>query len=185
MDPLTLLLMVLLFIILLWAISTYNTLVHERLLVKEGWSAVQVQLQRRGSLIPNLVEKVKGYAGHERQTLDSVIEARGRVQNAAGPAGAAIASNALTQTLRSLFALAEAYPDLKANRNFQDLQEQLADTEDKISHARNYYNSRVVSYNGLVQMVPSSYIAKVGNFPESEFFEASEEGRDEVMVTFG
>ena len=185
MDPMTLLLVVLLFVMLLWAISSYNTLVRERLQVKEGWSAVQVQLQRRASLIPNVVETVRGYAGHERQTLDSVIEARSRVQSAAGPADAALANNTLTQTLRSLFAVAEAYPDLKANQNFLDLQEQLADTEDKISYARNYYNSRVLSYNGLMEMLPSSLIAKAGNFSASEFFEASEEGRDEVKVTFG
>ena len=184
MDPMTLLLVALLFVILIWAISTYNALVRERLHVKEGWSAVQVQLQRRASLVPNLVETVRGYAGHERQTFDSVIEARSRVQGAAGPADAATANNALTQTLRSLFALAEAYPDLKANQNFLDLQEQLADTEDKISYARNYYNSRVLSYNGVVQMVPSNYVAKLGGFAESEFFEASEEGREEVKVGF-
>lgn len=185
MDPITLLLVALLFMILIWAIGTYNALVRERLLVKEGWSAVQVQLQRRTGLIPNLVETVRGYAGHERQTLDSVIEARSRVQSAAGPADVATANNALTQTLRSLFALAEAYPDLKANQNFLDLQEQLAGTEDKVSYARNYYNSRVLSYNERMQIVPGSYVGKLGGFAESEFFEASEESRDEVKVNFG
>lgn len=184
MDLMTLVLIGLLFVILLWAISTYNTLVRERLQVKEGWSAVEVQLQRRSSLVPNLVETVRGYAGHERGTLEAVTEARSRIQNATGPAEAAAANNVLTQALRSLFAVAEAYPDLKANAGFLDLQSQLAETEDKIAYARNYFNSRVLSYNALVQSVPSAYIAKLGNFAESEFFEGSEESQGEVRVSF-
>jgi len=184
MDLMTLVLIGVLFVVLLWAISTYNTLVRERLQVKEGWSAVDVQLQRRASLVPNMVEAVLGYAGHERGTLEAVTEARSRIQNAGGPADAAAANNLLTQALRSLFAVAEAYPDLKANAGFLDLQSQLAESEDKISYARNYFNSRVLSYNTLVHSVPSTFIARLGNFAESEFFEGSEESQAEVRVSF-
>lgn len=172
-------------LIVIWGIATYNGLVGQRLRVQEGWSAIDVQLQRRGSLIPNLVETVKGYAGHERQTLEAVTEARARLQNASGPADAAQANNQITQTLRTLFSVAEAYPDLKANQNFQDLQAQLADTEDKISYARNYYNAGVRQYNTTIQSVPSVFVARMGGFQEAEFFEASEGGREEVKVNFG
>ena len=171
-------------IIVLWGVGTYNGLIQERLHVKEGWSAIDVQLQRRGSLIPNLVETVKGYASHERGTLEAVTEARSALQNASGPAAAADANNQITQALRSIFALSEAYPDLKANQNFQDLQAQLGDTEDKISYARNYYNARVRTYNTMATQIPSAIVANIGGFKEAEFFEASAEGRQEVKVSF-
>jgi LemA protein len=162
----------------------YNSLVRNRLHVHEAWSGVQVQLQRRASLIPNLVETVKGYAGHERETLDSVTRARAQLQSATTPAAAAEANNMLTQTLRSLFAVAEAYPDLKANQNFLDLQDQLQDTEDKIAYARNYYNARVLSYNTSIATVPNVFIAGAFGFEPEEFFEAEEASQQEVRVSF-
>lgn len=171
-------------LIVVWGVITYNSLVQERLHVKEGWSAIEVQLQRRGSLIPNLVETVRGYASHESATLESVTAARSALQNASGPADAAAANNMITQSLRSLFAVSEAYPDLKANQNFQDLQAQLADTEDKIAYARNYYNARSRQYNTMIAQIPSMFIARIGNFTEVEFFEASDEAQQEVKVDF-
>lgn len=171
-------------LLVVWGIITYNQLVQERLHVREGWSAIEVQLQRRSSLIPNLVETVRGYAGHERATLDSVTQARAALQNATGPADAAQANNQITQALRSLFAVSEAYPDLKANQTFQDLQAQLADTEDKIAYARNYYNARVRQYNTLTAQIPSVVIARLGNFQSAEFFDAPEAAEQEVRVDF-
>jgi LemA protein len=162
----------------------YNGLVKARLGVREAWSAVQVQLQRRASLIPNLVETVKGYAEHERGTLDSVTQARAALQSAGTPEQAAQANNMLTSALRSLFAVAEAYPDLKANQNFQSLQEQLADTEDKIAYARTYYNANVRTYNERVQTVPTALVANMFGFHPEQFFEATDEAQQEVQVTF-
>jgi LemA protein len=162
----------------------YNNLVRGRLQVREGWSAVEVQLQRRASLIPNIVETVKGYAGHERETLESVTRARAQLQSATTPAQAAEANNMLTQTLRSLFAVAEAYPELRANQNFLDLQAQLRDTEDKIAYARNYYNARVLQYNTSIATVPNVFVANMFGFTSEEFFEAPEESQQEVRVSF-
>lgn len=177
-------------IIILWALLMvialllYNSLVRGRLHVREAWSAVQVQLQRRASLIPNLVETVRGYAAHERDTLENVTRARAQLQSAGTPGEAAQANNLLTQALRSLFAVAEAYPELKANQNFLELQEQLADTEDKIAYARNYYNSRVLQYNARVTTVPTMFLARAFGFTEAEFFEAEEPSQQDVRVSF-
>jgi LemA protein len=162
----------------------YNGLVRARLKVREAWSAVQVQLQRRASLIPNLVETVKGYAAHERGTLESVTQARAALQSAGTPEQAAQANNMLTGALRSLFAVAEAYPDLKANQNFLSLQQDLADTEDKISYARTYYNANVRDYNEKVQTIPTALIAGMFGFRPEEFFEGSAEAQQEVQVRF-
>jgi LemA protein len=172
---------VIVFIVLL---LIYNGLVRGRLQVREAWSAVQVQLQRRASLIPNLVETVRGYASHERDTLESVTRARAQLQSATTPAEAAQANNQLTQTLRTLFAVAEAYPDLKANQNFLDLQGQLRDTEDKIAYARNYYNARVLSYNTSISTVPNVFLAGMFGFQPEEFFEAEEASQQDVRVSF-
>ena len=171
-------------ILVAFLVITFNNLVRERLGVREGWSGIEVQLQRRASLIPNLVETVRGYAGHEQQTLQNVTNARAALQSASTPADAAQASNMLTSTLRSLFAVAEAYPDLKANQNFQDLQRQLADTEDKISYARNYYNAKALQYNSLVSTFPSLLVAGVGGFKEVQFFDAPEAAEQDVNVSF-
>ena len=162
----------------------YNGLVRGRLRVREGWSGIDVQLQRRASLIPNLVETVRGYATHERQVFENVAQARARLQGAATPAQAAEANNQLTQALRSLFAVAEAYPDLKADESFRELQSQLAATEDKIAYARSYYNSLVLDYNGRVCTIPSALVAGLLGFKEAEFFEAGEDARAPVRVSF-
>jgi len=165
-------------------VGMYNGLVQARLRVKEAWSGIDVQLKRRASLIPNLVETVKGYAAHERETLENVTAARARLQQAGTPGQAAEANNMLTQTLRSLFAVAEAYPDLKANQNFMHLQEELSDTEDKIAYARQFYNTNVLSYNTKTQTFPTVIFANMFNFEQAEFFEAEEEAREDVKVSF-
>jgi LemA protein len=165
-------------------IGIYNGLVRARLQVREAWSGIDVQLKQRASLIPNLVETVKGYASHERETLEAVTRARAALQQAGTPGQAAEANNMLTQTLRSLFAVAEAYPDLKANQNFLDLQNELSDTEDKISYARQFYNTNVLSYNTKTETFPSVIFANMFNFQPAEFFEAEEEARQDVTVSF-
>ena len=171
-------------VIALLGVLLYNGLVSARLAVGEAWSAVEVQLQRRGNLIPNLVETVGGYARHERGTLESVTQARAQLQSATTPAEAAQANNMLTQSLRSLFAVAEAYPDLKANTNFLELQAQLADTEDKIAYARNYYNARVLDYNTRVTAVPGVLVAAPLGFHPAEFFKGDETAQQPVKVKF-
>ncbi len=163
---------------------TYNGLVRSRMRVREAWSGIDVQLKRRASLVPNLVETVKGYAAHERGTLEAVTEARARLDRAGTPAEAAQANNQLTQTLRSLFAVAENYPTLKANENFLDLQRQLTDLEEKIAFARQFYNTNVMDYNTKIQVFPNVMIAGSLGFRPYEFFEAEEEAREDVHVSF-
>jgi LemA protein len=165
-------------------IGMYNGLVRARLRVREAWSGIDVQLKRRASLIPNLVETVKGYAAHEREVLENVTRARAMLQQAGSPHEAAEANNMLTQTLRSLFAVAEAYPDLKANQNFLELQRELSDTEDKIAYARQFYNTNVLSYNEKTATFPTVIFANMFNFEPEEFFEAEEEARQDVQVSF-
>ncbi len=165
-------------------VGMYNGLVRSRLRVREAWSGIDVQLKRRSSLIPNLVETVRGYASHERETLENVMRARAQLDNAGTAGQAAQANNFLTQTLRSLFAVSEAYPDLKANTNFQQLQSELSDTEDKIAYARQFYNRNVLSYNGKVQTLPTAIIAGMFGFSAEDFFEADEEAREDVTVSF-
>ena len=165
-------------------IGMYNGLVAARLRVKEAWSGIDVQLKRRASLIPNLVETVKGYAAHERETLESVTRARAMLDNAGTAQQAAQANNMLTQALRSLFAVAEAYPDLKANQNFLELQPELTDTEEKIAYARQFYNRNVLNYNTKLQTFPTVVIGGMFGFQPEEFFEAEEEAREDVRVDF-
>jgi LemA protein len=166
-------------------VGMYNGLVRGRLRVREAWSGIDVQLKRRSSLIPNLVETVRGYAAHERGTLEAVTRARAQLDNAGTAQQAAQANNMLTQALRSLFAVAEAYPDLKANENFLELQRELADTEDKIAYARQFYNRNVLSYNTSTQTVPTVFIANMFGFTAEEFFEVEEEAdREDVTVDF-
>lgn len=170
-----------------WIIGMYNGLARARLRVKEAWSGIDVQLKRRSSLIPNLVETVKGYASHEKEVFEAVTRARAQLDNArtsGNAAQAAQADNVLTGTLRSLFAVAEAYPDLKANTNFLELQRELTDTEDKIAYARQFYNSNVGNYNEKIATVPSSIIAGMFNFAAAEFYEAEEAAREDVKVSF-
>jgi len=165
-------------------VGMYNGLVRSRLQVREAWSSIDIQLKRRSSLIPNLVETVRGYASHERETLENVTRARAQLDNAGTAPQAAQANNMLTQALRSLFAVSEAYPDLKANANFLQLQADLSDTEDKIAYARQFYNRNVLSYNGKVQTVPTAIIAGMFGFRLEEFFEAEEGAREDIHVSF-
>jgi LemA protein len=175
-------------LLLVWGLTSYNKLVRQRNQVRASWAQIDVQLKRRSDLIPNLVETVRGYAAHERGTLDAVVQARNSAVNAA-QAGApaaqrAEAENMLTQTLGRLFALAEAYPNLKANENFLGLQSELANTEDKIAYARQFYNSAVQTYNNSTQTIPTNIIAGVGGFRAESLFEASGAERGPVQVRF-
>ena len=162
----------------------YNGLVGLRNKVESAWAQIDVQLTRRSELIPNLVETVKGYAAHEKDTLDAVIQARNAANNASTPSDKAAADNVLTGALKSVFALAEAYPDLKANQNFLNLQDTLTATEDKIAYARQYYNDTVKQYNTKTQTVPTSLIAKQFGFTAREYFEAGGAARGPVDVQF-
>lgn len=168
----------------LLGIVLYNRLVQARNRVDNAWGQVDVQLKRRYDLVPNLVETVKGYASHERQTLEDVIMARTAAQEATGPEEQAQAENVLTGALRRLFALAEAYPDLKAAPNFADLQTQLADTENRISVSRQIYNDSVLTYNNAVQTVPTNLVAGLGGFKTRPFFEAGDEADTPPAVQF-
>jgi LemA protein len=160
----------------------YNGLVRARQRVREGWSAIDVQLQRRASLIPNLVEAVRGYAAYERGTMERVVEARRALRAATGPGAAASANGELTRALGTLFALAESYPDLKANERFAALQADLTDTENKVAFARNYYNGAVEAYNIRVQSFPGLVAARVFGFKPAEFFGADATDRDGPVV---
>jgi LemA protein len=169
-----------------WALMTYNRLVRQRNQIDAAWAQTDVQLKRRYDLIPNLVETVKGYAAHERTTLDAVIQARNTAVGATahGPAARAQAENALTHTLGRLFALAEAYPTLKANGNFLALQSELSNTEDKIAYARQFYNSAVQTFNTTIQSIPSNIIAGLGGFRARDLFQTVGEERGPVQVRF-
>jgi len=173
---------VLIVLAVLFFVVMYNGLVKRRNRVDQAWSQIGVQLERRHDLIPNLVETVKGYASHERGTLEAVVQARNnavQAQQQAGPEQQAQAENVLTGALRQLFALSEAYPDLKANQNFLSLQEELTSTEDRISYARQFYNDSVQKYNTKIQTFPTVIVAGMFNFQKREFFEA-EQGSTEV-----
>lgn len=171
-------------LIAVYVIAQYNGLVKVRNRIENGWAQIDVQLKRRYDLIPNLVETVKAYASHEKATLDAVIQARTSAMSASGTAGRAQAENGLSGTLKSLFALSEAYPDLKANQNFLSLQEELTGTEDKIAYARQYYNDEVRSYNTKIQSFPTNILANMFKFMRREYFEADEAGRGPVSVKF-
>ncbi|MCJ7440890.1 MAG: LemA family protein [Thermoanaerobaculaceae bacterium] len=173
-------------LVALWVMGMYNGLVGSRNEVRNSWGQIDVQLKRRHDLIPNLVEAVKGYMGHERNTLEAVTKARQQaIQVTGGVEERAKAENALSQTLRSLFAVAEAYPDLKANQNFLALQEELTSTENKISFARQYYNDAVMRLNNKIQMFPSSIIATSFSFKMEKFFEVeAAEERQAPQVKF-
>lgn len=173
-------------LILVWGISTYNRLVKQRNRVLEGWSGIDVQLKRRHNLIPNLVETVKGYMKHEEGVLSRVTELRSAAGKASSAAEASGLESQLTGMLRQLFALAEAYPDLKANQNFLDLQGQLAQIEEQIQLSRRYYNGTARDMNILVQSFPSNLIAGAFRFEEAEFFEIEvDDERQTPEVSFG
>lgn len=171
-------------LIIAWAFATYNKLVDLRNRVKDQWAQIDVQLKRRFDLIPNLVEAVKGYAKHESETLEAVIQARNTYVSATTPEAQMKADGDLEKAISKLFALTESYPDLKANTNFQHLQQELTETESKIASARQFYNDTVLLYNNKVEMVPSNIIASIFKFKKETFFEANEAERENVQVKF-
>ncbi len=171
-------------LIALFVMSQYNGLVKLRNLVDNAWAQIDVQLRRRNDLIPNLVETVKGYAKHESETLEAVIAARNASVNASGPEAQAQADNMLTGTLKSLFAVAEAYPDLKANQNFLELQEELTSTEDKIAYSRQYYNDNVTRLNTKIETFPAMLFAGMAKAVKREYYEVEPEARGPVQVQF-
>jgi LemA protein len=169
----------------LFLILLYNTLVQKRNRVDNAWAQIDVQLRRRRDLIPNVVETVKGYAAHERGTFEAVTSARARSAAAATPAQAAAAENMLSEALGRLFAVAEAYPELKANQNFLDLQAQLRETEDRIAISRQVYNDTVLTYNNAIQVVPAVLLAGMLGFSKREFFELENaDDREPPAVSF-
>lgn len=183
MDPLVIVLIVAV-LMALWFVSAYNGLVRDRNKVDNAWGQVEVQLQRRYDLIPNLVETVKGYASHERETFENVTQARAGAQTAQGPAEQAQAENFLTQALRQLFAVAEDYPELRASENFASLQEDLEETENRIAVSRQIYNDTVLSYNNKVQQIPTNIVASIAGFDAREFFDAGEGAEEAPAVEF-
>ncbi len=153
-----------------YAIGIYNGLVRKKIAAENAWSQIDVQLKRRHDLIPNLIETVKGYAAHEKETLERVVNARNAALSAAGTAEVAQTENMLTGALRQLFALAENYPNLKANENFMQLQEELVSTENKIGFSRQHYNDSVEVYNTAIQQFPANFVAGFGSFPRKDFW---------------
>ena len=184
MVPIIITIVVIVVLVLIF-VSIYNGLVKLRNRVDNAWSQIDVQLKRRHDLIPNLVETVKGYAKHEAETLEKVVQARNMAMNATGVAETAQAENVLTGALKSLFALSEAYPDLKANTNFLELQEELTSTEDRVAYSRQFFNDTVLKYNNKIQTIPSNVVAGMFNFTAREFFEVDEpEARNVPKVEF-
>jgi LemA protein len=177
-------LLVLVVVLALIVIATYNGLVGKRNKVANSWSQIDVQLKRRFDLIPNLLETVKGYAAHERQTLESVVQARNSYLSAGSHQDVIKANSELSQGLGRLMAVAEAYPDLKANENFQEFQRELSKTEDKITFARQFYNDVTMDYNNATQMFPSSILANMFNFREEPFFTVDENETAVPQVKF-
>ncbi len=171
-------------LLLIYLVTAYNGLIRKRNQVENAWSQIDVQLKRRHDLIPNLVETVKGYAAHEAGTLEAVVQARNSAISATGTVQQAQAENVLSGALKSLFAVAEAYPDLKANQNFLNLQEELTASEDRVAYARQYYNDSVLSYNTQIQKFPTVILAGMFNFEKREFFDAAPEETETPQVQF-
>lgn len=171
-------------LLVFYVMGTYNSLVELKNRIQEALSGIDVQLKRRTDLIPNLVETVKGYAKHEKGVFEEVTKARASLMSAGTLQEKADANNQLTSSLKSLFAVAESYPDLKANENFKDLQRQLEDTEDKVAYSRQFFNSNVLPFNNKLEMFPSNVIGNIFGFKKSEFFAANEEERKKVDVKF-
>lgn len=184
MNLLLIILIAIIIIILVAIVAIYNGLVTARNKVKNAWAQIDVQLNRRADLIPNLVETVKGYAAHESSVFEDVTAARAVLMNANGVKEISDANNQLSSTLKTLFAVAENYPELKANENFKDLQAQLAQTEDKIAYSRQFYNDTVLMYNNKCQTFPSNIFAGMFGFKEADFFEAAGEARSVPKVEF-
>jgi LemA protein len=183
MNP-TFILILIIGVVLLYLWMVYNSLVSAKVRIQEALSHIDVQLKRRTDLIPNLVETVKGYAKHEKELFENVTKARASLMSAQTTPEKAQANTMLSQTLKSLFAVAENYPDLKANQNFAQLQEELSDTENKIAYSREFYNSNVMDYNTKVAVFPNSLIANTFGFKPAEFFEVEEADRKPVKVSF-
>ena len=171
-------------IVVLYIWSLYNNLITTKIRVSESWSGIDVQLKRRSDLIPNLVETVKAYAKHEKEVFENVTKARSQLVSANGAVEAAKADNMLTGALKSLFAVAEDYPELKASDNFKELQEELSDTETKIAASRQFYNSNVLDFNTKIQVFPNVLLSNLLGFREAEFFEAEGAEREKVEVKF-
>jgi LemA protein len=171
-------------VVVIYAWSVYNILVTAKMRIQEALSQIDVQLKRRTDLIPNIVEAVKGYAKHEKGVLENVTKARSELMKAETVQEKAEANNMLSDTLKSLFAVSENYPDLKASANFLSLQEELSDTENKIAYSRQFMNSNVLDYNTKIQLFPNSIIANMFGFKEAEFFAADEADKKPVKVEF-
>ncbi len=171
-------------ILLVYVVSVYNSLVTLRQKVKNQWAQIDVQLKRRADLIPNLVETVKGYAKHEKETLQSVIEARNKYMSSNTPEEEMNASSEMSAALGRIFALSESYPELKADSGFVKLQADLTETEDKIAYARQFYNDVVMKFNAKIEVFPSNLIAKQFGFTKEAFFEATKEEKENVRVKF-
>ena len=177
-------LIIIVVLILIYLGLTYNSFVVLRNRVKDQWAQIDVQLKRRFDLIPNLVETVKGYASHEKDTLEAVVKARNEYLSSDTPEGKIAANNDLNKVVAKLFALAESYPELKADTSFRELQTTLTETEDKISYARQFYNDVVMKYNNKVEVFPSNIVAGLFGFKTSAYFNATEEERENVKVKF-
>jgi LemA protein len=180
----TLIIIVIIAVILLYFFLVYNSLVTSRVRISEASSQIDVQLKRRTDLIPNLVETVKGYAKHEKDVFENVTKARASLMGAESTKDKAQANDFLSNSLKSLFAVAENYPDLKASQNFMELQEELSDTENKIAYSRQFYNSNVTDYNTKLQTVPTNFIGNMFHFQPAEFFAADEKDKEPVKVSF-
>jgi LemA protein len=177
-------LIIILGVLIVWVIAVYNSLITAKNRTQESWSDIDVQLKRRYDLIPNLVESVKGYAKHEKETLENVIQARNSAMNANGVEDQAQAENMLSGTLKSLFALSENYPDLKANQNFLQLQDELSDTENKIQAARRFYNGNVRDFNIKIETFPNNAFSKMFSFQKFDFFEIEDKEKENIQVKF-
>lgn len=184
MDLTTIVIGVAILVIVGWFLMTYNSLVRLRNQVREAWSQIDVQLKRRASLIPNLVETVKGYAKHEKSVFENVSKARSALMGATDPAHKAAANDMLTGALKSLFAVAEAYPILRASENFKALQDEISDTETKVAASRQFYNTNVLDLNNALETVPSSFVGSMFGFKQEEFFKATEEEKKDIAVKF-
>lgn len=183
MSPL-LIILALIVVLFLFIFALYNGLVTAKMRISEAWSGIDVQLKRRADLIPNLVETVKGYAKHEKEVFENVTKARSALLSASGPQEKASANGELTTALKSLFAVAESYPELKASTNFLDLQQQIGDTEDKVAYSRQFYNANVLDFNTKIKVFPNVILAGMLGFKEAEFFKATDEEKQDVNVKF-
>ena len=182
MNNITLLIIIAAVVVFIWYL--YNSIIVAKMRVSEALSQIDVQLKRRADLIPNLVEAVKGYAKHEKELLEKVTKERASLVSAKTPGQKAEVNNELSQTLKSIFAVAESYPDLKASENFKELQSELSDTENKVAYARQFYNTNVLDYNTKLTLFPNVFFAKLFNFKEAEFFGAADEDKNPVKVKF-